>query len=326
LYDIDKNKRTNYNFTNLTPQANIGYAFKPQTNLSLNYRGTTRQPTINQLQPFRDNNDPLYVFVGNPDLKVGFNNNLSLNFNQFKVLSGRGIWLNASYNFINNAIANYTIIDTVRGKQIYTPVNVNGNRNWNMWGNWNRWKGEKKLNYGLQVGANGGINNSFIDQKGIAVKNQTTYSSISMSVFLGYQESEKKSFHLRPQVGYNTSASSLQPQLKNNYFTYGVYAEGFVMLPGKLELSSNVNFDLRQRLAAFPVNTDIITWNASLARKIFKKKTGKIILEANDILDQNKGFNRIINSNFVQEDRYDRISRYFLLKFEWSFNQMPGTK
>ena len=326
LYDLDENQRTNYNFTNLTPQAQIGYAFKAQTNLSLNYRGTTRQPTINQLQPIRDNNDPLYVFVGNPDLKVGFNHNLGLFFNQYKVLSGRGIWINMNYNLTDNAIANYTSIDTVRGKQIYTPVNVNGNRNWNFWGSWNKGQGEKKLNYGLQLNGNGGVSNSFIEQKGHPVKNTTTYSYISSGLFLGYQESEKKSFHLRPFLGYNTSKSSLQPHLKNNFFTYGGYAEGFVMLPGKLELTSSANFDLRQKLPAFPVNTNIITWNASLARKIFKKKTGKIILEANDILDQNKGFNRIINSNFIQEDRYDRISRYFLLKFEWSFNKMPDGK
>ena len=33
---------------------------------------------------------------------------------------------------------------------------------------------------------------------------------------------------------------------------------------------------------------------------------------------------RNINNNFITEERYSRISRYFLLKFEWSFNKMPG--
>jgi hypothetical protein len=96
------------------------------------------------------------------------------------------------------------------------------------------------------------------------------------------------------------------------------------MLPWKLELSSNVNFDLREKLPAFPTAQNFTIWNANLAKKIFKKKTGKLIFEAHDILNQNRGFNRFVQTNFIQEERYNRISRYFLLRFEWTFNKMPG--
>ena len=58
-------------------------------------------------------------------------------------------------------------------------------------------------------------------------------------------------------------------------------------------------------------------------KKFFKKETGKISFIANDLLDDNKGFTRTINNTFVSDDRFQRISRYFLLKFEWSFNKMP---
>lgn len=125
-------------------------------------------------------------------------------------------------------------------------------------------------------------------------------------------------------IGYNTSKSSIQSGIKNNYFSYGGNVNGFITLPGKLELSSEVNLDFRQKLPNFPSNQNFTIWNASLSKKVLKKKTGKIILDANDILNQNRGFNRIINSSFIQEERYNRISRYFLLRFEWTFNKMPG--
>ena len=95
-------------------------------------------------------------------------------------------------------------------------------------------------------------------------------------------------------------------------------------LPGKLELRSDVNFDLRQRLPLFAQNTNIIYWNASLSRAIFKDKRAKIILYANDILDQNRGFERTINSNFISDQRYQRISRYVMLKMEYTLSKMPG--
>ena len=61
LYNIDSAKKDIYHFLNLTPQLSTSYSFKPQTRLNFNYKGTTRNPTIEQLQPIRDNQDRLNV-------------------------------------------------------------------------------------------------------------------------------------------------------------------------------------------------------------------------------------------------------------------------
>ena len=321
LLNLDSDLRSKYSFLNFTPNANISYSLKQQSSVSFNYRGTTRQPTIDQLQPIRNNNDPLYEMIGNPDLKVAFNHNFNAFFNRYKVLSGSGLWLSVSYNFTDNAITTANTIDP-SGKRTSTPVNIDGNQNWNLWGNWNKGQGEKKLNYSLQVGGNGGRYNSIVNTQ----RNATNYRSLEGSVGLNYSFPEKHNFELRPKLGHSASrTTSLNRSVKNNYFTYGGYVSGFVMLPGKLELNTDLNADLQQRIDGFGARSNIILWNANLARKIFKKKTGKIILSGNDLLDQNRGFSRNISSNFIQEERFSRISRYFLLKFEWSFNQMPGS-
>jgi hypothetical protein len=135
---------------------------------------------------------------------------------------------------------------------------------------------------------------------------------------------DKFSFSLRPTIGYNISKTSLATSVNNNYFTYGGRANVSIDLPWKMELMTDVNADLRQRIQAFATNTNLVIWNASLSKKVFKKDTGKISIVANDMLDDNKGFTRTINNTFVSDDRFQRISRYFLLKFEWSFNKMPG--
>jgi hypothetical protein len=324
LFNADLNTRNNYNFINYRPLAQFTFMPKTQTSFSLIYRGTTLQPTIEQLQPIRNNEDPLYEFRGNPHLKVGFNHKMSVNFHDYKVLGQRYLYGYAEFNLFDNAISNYTIIDTTVGKQIYTPVNINGNRNWYMYTGWQKQRGVKKFNYSLQLYGNGGVNNNLIQEKSSVVKNKTVYNTFNFSVGADYQEPEKKSFSIRPAIGYNTSTSSIQPDIKTNYFTYGGSVSGYVMLPGKLELSTNVNFDFRQQISNFPSNQNFTIWNASLSRKVFKKKTGKISFDANDILDQNRGFSRIINTSFVREERFNRLSRYFLLRFEWSFNKMPG--
>jgi hypothetical protein len=324
LSNIDSKERTSYNFLNLTPQASFNYAFKQQTNWSFNYRGTTRQPSINQLQPVRDNSNPLFIQEGNPNLKVGFNHNIGTFFHSYKVLSGRGIFFNASFNKISNAITTSSTLDVKTGKRTSRPVNVDGNYNWWSWAEYNINGGEKKLGRGISINGSGGRNINFLNNE----KNTTDYQHFELNLNLNYNFPDKYSFEFRPKIGqdFSTTTSISGGPRKTNYLSYGGYASGMVMLPGKLELTSDWNFDLREGLDEFGPATNIILWNANLSKKIFKKKDGKIILEARDLLDQNKGFNRNISSNFITEERFSRIGQYFLLKFEWSFNKMPGTK
>lgn len=319
LTNLDDATVNRYNFLNITPQFQFNYTLKQQTNLNFNYRGTTRQPTIEQLQPIRDNSDPLNVYSGNPDLKVGFNHSFNLSFNQYKVLSQTGVWASMSYNIQHNAITQFNTIDS-QGKRTFKPVNVNGNHNWYFWSSWNKGGGDKKPRFNIQLNGNGGTYNNFVNGK----QSETDYWNLQFGPGFGYEVQEKYSINISARVGYNKSQSSLSTSVNNNYFTYGADLYGYLMLPWKLELNSNLNADLRQNISAFSQNTNLLIWNAGLTKKIFKDKSGKISFYANDILNDNKGFNRSINSTFITDERYQRVSRYFLLKLEWSFNKMPG--
>lgn len=328
LFDLDSNKRNVYYFKNLAPQAAMSYAIKRQTRLSVNYRGTTSQPTIDQLQPVRNNNDRLNIFIGNPDLKVGFNHNFNLGYNSYKTLGQTYFYANFGYIIPVNAISFYNSVDISRGKQTYTPVNVSGNRSWNTWFNISKETEDNKFSYGLNVSASGGKNYNFIDEieNGISQKkrNRTEYMNSDLGIDFRIGDEETNSIEFGPVIGYNISKSSLRPLQNSNYWNYGGEIDVLLTLPGKLEFTTNCNLDLRQHISGFAANPSQILWKANLTKKIFKNNSGKLFLIANDILDQNRGFNRRITSNFISEERYSRISRYFLVKFEWSFNKMNG--
>ncbi|MBK5271725.1 MAG: TonB-dependent receptor [Bacteroidia bacterium] len=321
LFDNDSAKHTTYDFFKVTPQVSVGYTIKPQTNFSFNYRGTTRQPTIEQLQPIRDNADRLNIFIGNPSLKVAFNHSFSGSFYTYKVLTQKGFYGSFNYNIPVNSISFYNTLDITTGKQTYTPVNVNGNRNWSFYSQYYKEGGDKKLSYYIYLNTNGGTNINFINGD----KNATKYMNSNLSLTLRYSAVDKMAFDLVPKIGYNTTISSFQKDFNNNYWDYGGRISAMLTLPYKIEISSDCNFDLHQQLSSFGGNPNITTWNLSVSKKIFKNNSGKFFFIANDLLDQNKGFNRTINSNFISEDRYSKISRYFLLKFEWSFNKAPGS-
>jgi hypothetical protein len=176
----------------------------------------------------------------------------------------------------------------------------------------------------VNANVNGGRSVTFINGQ----QSINNYANIELHYGVRYSLKDKYNIEIKPKIGRNISQSSLRKDVNNSYWTYGGNAEGYVMLPWKLELSSDVDFDLRQRIPAFAGNTNIniVLWNAELSRKIFKDKSGKFIFRANDILNQNKGFNRVINSNFVTDQRYQRVGQYFMLTFQWTFTKMPGQK
>ncbi|MBA4167171.1 MAG: TonB-dependent receptor, partial [Chitinophagaceae bacterium] len=71
--DMIKDSASKYSFLNFYPKAFIRYSMGPQKQLWFRYYGETRPPSPEQLQPVRQNTDPLNVQVGNPELRQEFN-------------------------------------------------------------------------------------------------------------------------------------------------------------------------------------------------------------------------------------------------------------
>ena len=321
LLNIDSSKKYRFEFVNFTPQLNFNYQFQQNTNLFISYNGTTVQPNIEQLQPLRNNNDPLNITIGNPNLEVGFRHSINIGYYSYKMLKQLGLWTSLYYSATENAITNNTIID-FNGKRTSQAVNVAGNTNWNYWLEFNKGEGEKKLIHTVSFNANGGKYNNFVN----AQSNETRSFNFSVGYGLRYEIENKWSANVKPRVGLSRSTSSFNPAARTNFLTYGGNAEARVHLPWKLELQSDIDLDWRQRISTSNANPNITYWKAELRKKVFKNNSGIISIVANDILNSYRGINRIINSNFITEERYQRVGQYFQLKFEWSFNKMGGEK
>jgi hypothetical protein len=322
LYDIDSAKRSQYGFTNFIPQVNLNFNPKPQQGININYRGSTIQPAINQLQPLRDNNDPLRIVLGNPQLDVGFNHAINLNYWQNKVLKQEYLGLGGQFNLIKNGITYNSSFDPATGRQTSVPVNVNGNYNWYFWSYYGKGFGENKWSLNGNIGGNGSRNISFINGK----RNVATYTQLEFTPSVSRSKEDKYEISFEPKIGYSWTNASLQG-LRNNFWIYGGRTRGMYMLPGKLRLESDVDYDVQGFIPAFGTRLSIVRWNARISKGFFKNEALRIAAVANDILNQNVGFNRTVNSSsFITESRFDRVAQYFLLRVEWSFNKNAGAK
>ena len=115
LQDITYNKDYKRNYTNFYPTVNGTYTYKPNRSIRFNYSGSTTQPTVNQLQPLRNNTDYFNQVIGNPDLQPSFSNSFNVSHQNYNFL--KDIWMYQSVNvrFVQNAITTNSIINLDSG-------------------------------------------------------------------------------------------------------------------------------------------------------------------------------------------------------------------
>lgn len=314
--DLKTGADTKYSFTNFFPQANIGWTIGQGGNLRFSYFGSTQAPSIDQIQPVADNSDQSNIRIGNPDLKQAFRSRFNLNYNSYKILSESGIWASINYSTVQNDFSSLTTIKD--GMRITQPINVNGNYNWNGYLDYNRKLLKKvRLYVGPSVSANISRNVNFID----GLENTNNNQRLGGGMSIRYEIEKKFSISLRPNISYNKSKSSLRPDVVTKYWTQEHEVWANLSLPWKIDINTDCSFNLRQKTDAFDRNTNSIRWNANIERKILKGDAGRIRFSAFDILDQNIGFNRSINSNFINERTYDTFRRYFMLSVIWNFSK-----
>ncbi len=315
LTDNNELTTNTYRFTNFTPYTNMFLKGSKQNVFILGYRGTTVQPNLNLLQPLRNNNDPLNIFIGNPNLRIGFRHDIYFAYQTNKLSKGSHFYSSVNYNSTSNGIVNSSTVDK-NGARRYTPVNTNGVYAANIYVGAGSKLKNKKFYHQINFSAGFGNNVEFINM----LRNNNNYLNANLNYRINYDIENKLYLSASPSIGYNSSNSSFQNNINNNFFTYGGGVDANYNFPKGFFFSTGINFNLRQKIEAFTQNANIINWGASAGKTLFKDKSGRVFLQANDILNQNTGYSRVINSSFVTDSYNSAISRFIMLRFEWSFN------
>jgi len=308
-------------FINWSPQAMYQYRFSQQQSLYVFYNGNTTQPNINQIQPVKNNNDPVNTYVGNADLTPSFTNRLSANFYSFKVLSGQYINFGTQFSAVSNQIVTNTINDPNTGKNTIYYLNLPGKQstNFNFYSSFGRKIIPIDLSIGLNLNANNYENYTYTNSQ-LTASNSGVYSvSLSANKYV----KDKYDFYVNFGPGYNISKSDIQT-LNNNARTFNAGTGFNVYLPAKFQISSNITYNYTGKTQTF--NTDQVKtiWNASLNKMFFKDRTLKLSITGNDLLNQNVNFFRSTNGNIISQNYVNVIQRYFMFSVTWDFNKMGG--
>lgn len=315
--DLFADTSRRYTYVNYFPKMSFRWAASPHRALNFNYTGRNNPPTLQQLQPVRENADPLNIRIGNPDLRQEFTHNFNLFFHDFKVLTNRGVYLSTNATFQDNAIGQ-SINTDFSGRTTYQAVNVDGNLFLNIYGGY--FYKLKKLNLDIYGGPelNYSKNSNLLN----GLQNVNYSTTYGFRIELG-KSGEKQNFSFMPQVGYTHAKSTLRPDVVTKYFTSESVASFWTKLPYKFEFSTSVFMRLREKTDVFTGNQNSTKWDAYVAKKFLKKENLELRLAVFDILDQNIGFNRTTNSNVITQNSFENLRRFWMLSLQYNLSKTP---
>jgi hypothetical protein len=313
LKDLTFNKDYNRNYVNFFPAANITYTYKPNHSIRFTYNGNTRQPTINQLQPLRNNNDFFNEYIGNPDLKPSFTNSFNLSHNSYNFIKDLYTYVSLNGRLTSNSITNNRTIDINSGKIISQPVNTDGNLSLSLWSG----GGFKIKKLDTRVNINPNINyNKYAD----VINSKTSFSRVvNAGLSIGLSKAKEKKFDvsINNNFSYNSSKTS-QNDNKIQYYINTVYLNATLYIDTVWSIVTDYQFYSRQKTVQFNTGINTHLLNARLQRT-FKKDEFTAYISVRDLLNQNVGIQRNFYGNTYTEVINDRLKRYFLLGFTWNF-------
>ena len=314
------------NVVNVSPTLDFRYRFSKMSNLRINYRGTTSQPSISQLLDITDNSDPLNISMGNPGLKPSFTQNFRLFYNNFVQNHNKGIMTFVNFSTTNNSISNKVTYDETTGGRITRPENINGN--WNAMGAfmfncsidsagvWN-------INTGAHANYNNYVSYLSLDKKSDSQKNTTRSITWRQNLSFSYRN-DWAEFSLDGTLTYNKAKNKLLPtsNLETWQFSYGPSMT--LTAPWGTSLNSSLSINSRRGYNDSSMNTDEFVWNAQLSQGFLKGKPLTIMLQFYDILRQQSTFSRAISATSRTDTEYNAINSYAMLHVVYRLNLFGG--
>jgi hypothetical protein len=302
-------------FTDILPDASFQYQFSRMRSFRVDYSTSTTQPSITQLQPVADLSDPLNIKTGNPALNREYAHSLNINYVTADMAAGRNFFVFFNGNLRSDAIVSS---DSIQANGIRTTKPVNAHGVYNLFGSIDYGLPLKKLRSRLELATTViyGSTISFINN----ARNNINSLSIGPSVNFNFNVENKIDLQWTAKCTLNKERYSLQSRFDNNYLQQTYLVDMTNYLPAGFTINDQFSYIINTgRSDGF--NTRVPVWNASLAKAFMKNKRMECKLSVFDLLDKNVGISRSANQNYITDQRYNVLNRYFLLSVTYSLNK-----
>ena len=326
IYDyMGQHIETTRNVTNFSPTLDFRYRFSKVSNLRVNYRGTTSQPSMTDLLDITDDSNPLNIKKGNPGLKPSFTHNFRLFYNNYIEKHQRALMTFVNFSMTRNSISDMVTYDDKTGGRTTQPENINGN--WNargafMFNTAIDSAGVWNINTFTTLAYTNAVGYLSLDGK-TSQKNTTKQTQVGERIAMGYRNNWLE-VNLNGTLNYNHARNKLQASSNMNTWQFSYGPNITATMPWGMSLSTDLSQSSRRGYSDKSMNTNELVWNAQLSQGFLKGKPLTVMIQFYDLLHQQSTLSRALTAMARTDTEYNSINSYAMLHVIYRLNIIGG--
>lgn len=302
-----------------TPTLELTYRLQKQTRLSSHIAYSSNRPDLIDCIGYRDDTNPLYVTLGNPDLKTSHTLSASLDISSMLTHASQVLNFSVNYSKNYNPIGTILHYNSLTGAYCAQKQNVRGGERWGASLSY-----ERDLGKGFHVrndisegyGQSYGIMTLVDDATGITYNRQRSsdfserlnlqYSNGAFFLFLG----QNFNWHRYTYSNGNQPRQNIYNYRAAFTFSYKLKTWEFQFIP---------DFFLDRGYMSDAMNTNRFLLNARVSYKFMKNKAS-LMLYAQDLLNRSTNNFSDVTATSRTEGGSSFLHHYVSLTFNYKFD------
>ncbi|MCL1626634.1 TonB-dependent receptor [Bacteroides caecicola] len=314
------------NVFNFTPTLDFRYKFNKTSQLRINYRGRSSQPSMTDLLPVEDTTDPLNIRRGNPGLKPSFTNSFRAFYNTFNTETQRGMVTHVSFSNTMNSVSSRRVYNETTGGYITTPENINGN--WNLFSMLGSNTALRNKKYTINTFTTASYNNivSYISDNTETTnddRNKTRQLRLGERL-RGTYRTDWWEVSLNGSLNYTHSRNNYQEQNNMDTYDFSYGASTNIRLPWNMSIATDLSQNSRRGYSDNSMNRDELIWNAQISQDFLKGNAATVSIQFYDILRNQSNVSRAITAAMRSDTEYNAIYSYCMVHFIYRLNLFGG--
>ncbi|WP_158563180.1 TonB-dependent receptor [Chitinophaga silvatica] len=316
-YNITNSTSTNFSNNTTFNQdinywsPNLGLTYKINNFKTLNVAVSRNAIPVKPefLIPIVSLSNPLYIKLGNPDLKPPANNTAILDYSSFSI-KGTTFGIRTFLNLQTNGIGNSVYSDSI-GRQITKPVNVKGNFTTSSIFTIGKRLNDAGLTINYRFEPMVDRNTNYINQ----LKNSTTAYTLNQGLVLNW--TYKKLIESNTVLNWVYTGNNYS--IQQSYFDFLLYS-ATINLNTYLPLNFNIGGSLTYsyNTAQHITNTLLNLW---ISRTWLADKSLQSKIFCFDLLKKFKSFSTLQTYSYIEQTNTNNLTQYLMGSLTWYFGK-----
>ncbi|MCW3466790.1 TonB-dependent receptor [Chitinophaga nivalis] len=298
-----------------SPNFLLLYRINHYKSLQLNYSNETTPPTITQLMPVNSVSNPLYIELGNPDLKPSVTNRASLEYSSLDI-KGLNFTARLDAALSDNAVA-MAIQSDKSGKQVSIPVNVDGLYSFThtITMGTRLKKSGITLNYQFLAGTHNDI--SYVN----STKNTSTIYDLGQYLAASIMYKNLLEIGAVSLIKYTGTRYSLQQNIYRDFLQYTFSLNINSYLPWNINVGVSNNY-----YSNTGAQQHFLLTNGWISKTMLPKKNLSAKLYLYDIFKENKNITTSFAETYIETSTSNMLSQYLMFSLTYYFGKKAASK